>query len=166
MHSAKFWVEHLALRPHPEGGYFRQTYIANEFIARSHLPSRYTGARAFSTAIYFLLEYPDFSAFHRLQSDEVWHFYTGHSLNLWLLSPQGQLSHVQLGPDPTQGQVFQAVVPAGHWVAASLDKPESFVLVGCTMAPGFVFSDFELAIGEQLAQQFPQHRNLIERLSR
>lgn len=166
MHSAKFWVDHLALQPHLEGGFFRQTYIASESIAQPPLPGRYTGERAFSTAIYFLLEYPDFSAFHRLQSDEVWHFYAGHSLNIWRLSPQGHLSLIRLGPDPTQGQVFQTVVPAGHWLGASLDTPESYVLVGCTMAPGFDFDDFELAQREQLAQQFPHHRDLIERLTR
>lgn len=77
MNGAKFWVDHLGLEPHPEGGFYRQIYFAGEFIAKPHLPQRYTGQRPFSTAIYFLLEYPDFSAFHRLKSDEVWHFYTG-----------------------------------------------------------------------------------------
>lgn len=166
MYSAKFWIDHLRLEPHLEGGFFSQTYIANESIAQSHLPSRYKGRRAFSTAIYFLLEYPDFSAFHRLQSDEVWHFYAGSSLSIWTLSPQGQLSQVRLGSDPTQGRMFQAVIPAGHWLGAHLDVPQSYALVGCTMAPGFDFADFELAQREQLAQQFPQHRDLIERLTR
>ncbi|WP_299428789.1 cupin domain-containing protein [uncultured Meiothermus sp.] len=166
MHGAKFWIDHLALQPHLEGGFFRQTYIARESIAHPHLPGRYTGQRAFSTAIYFLLEYPDFSAFHRLQSDEVWHFYAGSALTIWMLSPQGQPTHTQLGPDPTQGQGFQTVVPAGYWLGASLNAPESYALVGCTMAPGFDFSDFELAQREQLVRQFPQHRDLIERLTR
>ena len=166
MHSGNFWVNHLALQPHPEGGWFRQTYVASESIAHPHLPERYTGERAFSTAIYFLLAYPDFSAYHRLQSDEIWHFYTGHSLSIWMLSPQGHLSRVWLGPDPIQGQVFQVVVPAGYWLAANLDAPESYALVGCTMAPGFNFDDFEMAPREQLAQQFPQHRDIIERLTR
>ncbi len=166
MYNAKFWVDHLGLEPHLEGGFFRQTYIASESIAQPHLPSRYKGRRAFSTAIYFLLEYPDFSAFHRLQSDEVWHFYTGSALSIWTLSPQGQLSQIRLGPDPMQGHRFQAVIPAGHWLGAHLDVPESYALVGCTMAPGFDFADFELAQHQQLAQQFPQHRDLIERLTR
>ncbi len=166
MHRAKFWIDHLRLEPHLEGGFFRQTYVASEFIAQPHLPERYSGKRAFSTAIYFLLEYPDFSAFHRLQSDEVWHFYAGSALSIWTITPEGDLSHTLLGPDPVQGHVFQAVIPAGHWLGAHLHDPESYALVGCTMAPGFDFADFELAQGQQLAQQFPQHRDLIERLTR
>ncbi|MCS7067208.1 MAG: cupin domain-containing protein [Meiothermus sp.] len=166
MHSAKFWVDYLGLAAHPEGGFYRQTYKADEAIAEPHLPHRYKGQRPFSTAIYFLLEHPDFSAFHRLTSDEVWHFYTGSSLTLWLISPLGELSRLHLGPDPGQGQSFQQVVPAGYWFAASLDAPQTFALVGCTIAPGFDFADFELAQRAQLAQQFPQHRDLIERLTR
>ncbi|GIW26213.1 cupin domain-containing protein [Meiothermus sp.] len=166
MHSAQFWIEHLGLEPHPEGGFYRQTYIASEAIAEPHLPHRYKGHRSFSTAIYFLLEYPDFSAFHRLKSDEIWHFYTGSSLSLWLISPLGKLSCINLGPDPSRGHGFQGVVPAGYWFAANLDAPQTFALVGCTMAPGFDFADFELAQQAELIRQFPQHRDLIERLTR
>lgn len=166
MHRAQYWVDHLGLEPHPEGGFYRQTYIAGEAIAEPHLPRRYKGQRPFSTAIYFLLEYPDFSAFHRLRSDEVWHFYTGHPLTLWLISPQGELSCLHLGPNSHQGQTFQGVVPAGYWFAASLDAPDTFALVGCTMAPGFDFADFELAQQAELIRQFPQHHHLIERLTR
>ncbi|WP_027882186.1 cupin domain-containing protein [Meiothermus rufus] len=166
MHSANFWKDQLSLEPHPEGGFYRQTYIAQESIPQACLPSRYRGQRAFSTAIYFLLEYPDFSAFHRLKSDEIWHFYAGQPLHLWQISPQGQLKHLRLGPDPSQGQVFQAVVPAGHWFAASLEAPGSYALVGCTVAPGFDFADLELASRTALAEQFPQHRALIEKLTR
>lgn len=166
MYSAKFWVEHLGLQPHLEGGFYRQTYVSSELIAQPHLPPRFSGPRAFSTAIYFLLEHPDFSAFHRLKSDEVWHFYTGAPLTLWLISPQGALSSLSLGPDPSKGHRFQATVPAGCWLAASLDTPGSYALVGCTMAPGFEFADLELAQRGALVQQFPQHRPLIERLTR
>ncbi|AWR85630.1 cupin domain-containing protein [Meiothermus taiwanensis] len=166
MYSAKFWVEHLGLQPHLEGGFYRQTYVSSELIAQPHLPPRFDSPRAFSTAIYFLLEHPDFSAFHRLKSDEIWHFYAGASLTLWLISPQGALSRLSLGPDPSKGQRFQATVPAGCWFAASLDTPGTYALVGCTMAPGFDFADLELAERETLARQFPQHRPLIERLTR
>ncbi len=166
MYNAQSWVKHLGLQPHLEGGFYRQTYVSNELIAQSHLPPRYNGQRAFSTAIYFLLEHPDFSAFHRLKSDEIWHFYAGASLTLWLISPQGALSFLFLGPDPSQGHHFQATVPAGYWFAASLDTPGTYALVGCTMAPGFEFADFELAQREELARQFPQHRSLIEQLTR
>ena len=159
-------MERLGLVPHPEGGFYRQTYISRESIAHPHLPPRYNGPRPFSTAIYFLLEHPDFSAFHRLRSDEIWHFYAGASLTLWLISPKGVLSSLSLGPDPNQKHNFQAVVPAGHWFAASLDAPRAYALVGCTVAPGFEFADFELAQREELSRRFPQHRRLIERLTR
>ncbi|MCS7057700.1 MAG: cupin domain-containing protein [Meiothermus sp.] len=166
MRSASFWIERLELIRHPEGGYYRQTYRAAEELDGTALPARYGGSRPFSTAIYYLLEHPDFSAFHRLQSDEVWHFYLGAPLTLWLISPSGELKVFSLGPDPTRGQQFQAVVPAGHWFAASLEEPRSFALVGCTVAPGFDFADLELAERHALIGRFPQHRALIERLTR
>lgn len=163
MKNADFWIEQLGLEPHPEGGYYRQTYQSGEMTGG--LPERYAGPRAFSTAIYFLLEHPHFSAFHRIASDELWHFYAGSALKVWMISPQGTLSTLELGPDPSQGQSFQGVVPAGYWFASALETPGGYALVGCTVAPGFDFADFELARREELAAIYPQHRSLIERLS-
>lgn len=164
MHSAEYWIEHLNLQPHPEGGFYRETYKARETIAQAHLSPRFSGDRLFGSAIYFLIDHRHFSAFHRLAADEIWHFYAGSSLILWVINPQGELSTLHLGPKPEQGQTFQAVVPAGHWFAASVE--EGYALVGCTMAPGFDFADFELAERSELLAQYPQHRALIERLTR
>lgn len=164
MHDAEYWIRHLELEPHPEGGFYRETYKASETIAGGHLPGRFNGDRIFGSAIYFLIDEQDFSAFHRLAADEIWHFYTGSPLRLWMIDPGGALSTVQLGPNPAAGQVFHAVVGAGCWFAASVEA--GYALVGCTMAPGFDYADFELAQRGELIARYPQHRTLIERFTR
>lgn len=163
--AARYWIDHLGLEPHPEGGYFRQTYRAERIIPREAL-SGFTGPRAASTAIYFLLEGKNFSAFHRLQSDEVWHFYAGSPLTIHVIEPSGSYSEISLGNDPDAEQVFQAVVPAGCWFASHVADWNSWALVGCTVAPGFDFADFEIAEREELLKRYPQHREIIERLTR
>ena len=164
--TSRYWIEKLRLEPHPEGGYFRQTYRAEMTIAREALPEGFGGARAASTAIYFLLEGMNFSAFHRLRSDEVWHFYAGEALLVHVIEPHGNYSVIELGSDLEAGQVLQAVVRAGCWFASHMSDWRSFALVGCTVAPGFDFADFEMAKRAELAARYPQHRELIERLSR
>jgi predicted cupin superfamily sugar epimerase len=166
MADAGRWIERLGLQPHPEGGYYRQTYRAAETIRRDHLPERFGGHRAFSTAIYFLLQGSDFSALHRIRSDEVWHFYDGSPLTVHVIDPGGEYRSIRLGRDLDAGQVPQAVVPAGDLFGASLEDPDGFALVGCTVAPGFDFDDFELPARADLLAQYPQHRELIARLSR
>jgi uncharacterized protein len=130
------------------------------------LPSPFRGDRAASTAIYFLLEGRIFSAFHRLRSDEVWHFYAGAVLSIHMIDPEGKYSGIRLGSDHEARQVFQAVVPAGCWFASHVADWKSWALVGCTVSPGFEFEDFELAKGGELVRFYPQHRELIERLTR
>ncbi len=164
--DAKYWIEKLKLAPHPEGGYFRETYRAESTIPREGLPPQFSGARQVSTAIYFLLDGANFSAFHRLRSDEVWHFYAGGALNVHELSTEGKYREVTLGNNPEAGEEFQAVVKAGHWFAASVQDADSFALVGCTVAPGFDFADFEIAEREELLKLFPQHGGLIARFTR
>ncbi len=165
--DAAYWIDKLRLIAHPEGGAFRESYRAGDRITAGCLPQRYSDDdRACQTAIYFLLESGQFSAFHRLQSDEVWHFYFGSPLWLYLLSPEGQRQDVQLGQDLDCGQCLQTVIRHGTWFAAEVEQPASYTLVGCTMAPGFEFSDFELAEQSVLLDQFPQHAELIRRLTR
>jgi uncharacterized protein len=164
--DAKYWIENLRLEVHPEGGCFRQTYRSKVSIAREALPVGFPGARAASTAIYFLLEGKNFSAFHRLRSDEVWHFYAGDPLIVHVIEPDGKYSSILLGRDPDAGQVLQAAVPAGCWFASHVADWNSFALVGCTVAPGFDFEDFELAKRAQLLAKYPRHREVIERLTR
>jgi uncharacterized protein len=164
--DARYWIEKLRLEPHAEGGYFRQTYRSEMVIAREALPSGFSGARAVSTAIYFLLEGKNFSAFHRLRSDEVWHFYAGSALVVHVIDPAGEYSSILLGKDTETGQMFQAGVPAGCWFASQLEDGKGWALVGCTVAPGFEFEDFEMGKREELAGRYPQHRELIWRLTR
>jgi uncharacterized protein len=167
--TAEFWIEQLGLKSHPEGGYFAETYRSAELVGGGALPPRYAGSRPFSTAIYFLLDAGSISALHRIASDEVWHFYTGDPLRVEAIHPEGGLQSFLLGGDDELGCVFQAVVPAGCWFGAALEppvKPEGYALVGCTVAPGFDFADFELGDRTDLLERYPEHQATIERLTR
>jgi predicted cupin superfamily sugar epimerase len=164
--SVQALVQQFNLARHPEGGYYRETYRAAETIMQSALPGRFTADRVFATAIYFLLEQGNFSAFHRIKSDECWHFYAGQSLYVHVLHQAGEYELIRLGADIAAGEVFQAVVPAGAWFASETAPGGSFSLVGCTVSPGFDFADFELAAGTALASQFPVQAQLISRLTR
>jgi predicted cupin superfamily sugar epimerase len=128
--------------------------------------SGHGGDRSASTAIYFLLAGDQFSAFHRIRSDELWHFYSGSGLIVHVITPAGEYQQLLLGSG--QDEQFQAVVPAGCWFGSSLRHPASgsYALAGCTVAPGFDFDDFEMAKREELIAQYPQHRGVIERLTR
>ncbi len=163
--DAQRWIDRLHLELHPEGGFYRQTYRASLTLLGAALPG-YSGDRAASTAIYFLLAGNQFSAFHRLRSDEVWHFYAGSGLVIHVIEPGGNYRQLLLGSNHAAGEQFQAVVPAGCWFGSSLRQPDTFALVGCTVAPAFDFADFEMAKHDELAAQYPQHCNIIERLTR
>lgn len=165
-HTAAYWIERLHLARHPEGGWFRETYRAAEAIPEGSLPARFRGERAFSTAIHFLLERDDCSALHRLKSDEMWHFYDGSPLTVHVIAPDGRYLPILLGHEPEEGEQFQAAVPAGCWFGAEVAGPGDFALVGCTVAPGFDFGDFEMGRHRDLTELFPQHGALIRRLTR
>ena len=161
MKDARYWIEKLQLARHPEGGYFRETYRSDEVISAAGLPARFSAQRAFSTAIFFLLPGNECSVFHRIKSDELWHFYAGSGLTIHIIEPNGTYTHLGL-----DGEHFQALVRADWWFGATVDDPQSFSLVGCTVAPGFDFADFELARRDTIIELFPQHRAIIERLAR
>ncbi|GIV20953.1 MAG: hypothetical protein KatS3mg023_2704 [Armatimonadota bacterium] len=163
--EAQYWIEKLGLQPHPEGGYYRETYRSSQRLLGCCL-REHEGPRVAATCIYFLLPGGQFSALHRLRSDEIWHFYAGSPLTLHIIDPQGNLSQVRLGKDLENGETFQAVVQAGCWFGATVEDPHGYTLVGCTVAPGFEFEDFELGNRQQLMEQYPQHRDWIERLTR
>jgi predicted cupin superfamily sugar epimerase len=164
--DARYWIEKLGLEGHPEGGYYRQTYKADLVLTKESLPREFAGARAASTAIYFLLEGQKFSAFHRLRSDEMWHFYLGATVSVHAIDKDGRYSEILLGRDPEAGEVLQAVVKAGCWFASRVQDGKGFALVGCTVAPGFDFEDFEMAKREESVRAYPQHREVIEKLTR
>lgn len=159
-------IHHYQLQPHPEGGWYAQSYRSIESIPAGALPERFAGDRVFSTAIYFLLEQGNFSAFHRIQSDECWHFYNGDPLEVLVFRPEGELQRVVLGSDIRGGQLFQYVVPAGCWFASRPAAGSRYSFVGCTVAPGFDFADFELAKAEELTRAYPGNAELIRSLCR
>lgn len=162
--TAEYWIKHLHLANHPEGGWFAETYRAEETIPANSLPVRFDGSRSFCTAIHFLLKDGDFSALHRIKSDEIWHFYDGAPLTVEVITPSGEHYRIPLGRNAAQGESLQAVVPAGCWFGA--ETAGEFSLVGCTVAPGFDFNDFEMADRATLTELFPQHGVLIARLTR
>ncbi|MGK7395807.1 MAG: cupin domain-containing protein [Candidatus Cyclobacteriaceae bacterium M3_2C_046] len=165
--SAEFWINHLNLNKHPEGGYFREVYRGEQIIPENTLSAGYQGPRNVSTSIYFLLEGKDFSAFHRIKSDETWHFYVGSALEIYQLEDTNRnYSKIVLGTEVLNQQQLQYTIPRNHWFAARVVDPDGFSLVGCTVAPGFDFADFELAESGQLIKHFPQQEALIVRLTR
>lgn len=153
--DAKGWIEKLGLGRHPEGGYFKETYRSDIQV---NLPG--CGARSACTAIYYLLEGNEFSAFHRIKSDEIWHHYAGSPVFLHVIDNDGSLLQIRVG-----GERPQAVIKADCWFAASVENRDSFSLVGCTVAPGFDFMDLEFA-DSKLAARYPQHQKTIEKFLR
>jgi len=166
MRSAKSWKEKLQLSSHVEGGSFLQTYKADMLLPRDILTPEHKGARSVATSIYFLLEYGDFSAFHRIASDEQWHFYDGDGLVIYELKPGGELVTHLLGTDIDNGELPQVLIPAGSWFASRVEVAGGFTLCGCTVSPGFDFADFELAHRQELVSQYPLHESLIVSLTR
>lgn len=162
--KAKQYINHLQLIKHPEGGYFREVYRSGERILPTHLPKRYKSSRNFSTSIYFLLEGKQFSSFHILKSDELWHFYDGSAVLLYIISQKGELSVKKLGRD--QDSALQLTIEKQNWFAAEVEDKKSFALFGCTVSPGFEFEDFELGKRDDLIKKFPQHSVLIKRLTK
>jgi len=151
--------------PHPEGGFYREVYRSDEGAGRKALPARYSGSRVFSTSIYYLLRSQDISRFHRIASDEIWHFYAGSSLTLHVIDLRGGYQAVHLGIEGQRRQQPQQVIKRGCWFAATVDNPRQYTLMGCTVAPGFDFADFELADQNTLAALCPGKAALIRRLA-
>jgi hypothetical protein len=165
MADAQHWIRKLGLKRHSEGGWYRETYRSPDYLPSSSLPERYIGRRPYGTAIYFLLGAHEVSRFHRLQSDELWHFYDGTGLTLHLLLPDGSHTAARLGDRDSRNGRFQTIVPRGVWMGALVEDPGGYALAGCTVAPGFEFNDFELGSRPDLLAQYPRHRKLIERLT-
>ena len=164
--NLKYWIEKLQLEPHPEGGYFKETYRSEGTIAKSVLPEEFSGARNYSTGIFFLLDGDNFSAFHRLHQDEMWHFYDGGTLLIHAIDPQGRYQVIKLGRSIEKGETLQAVIPGGYYFASEVADKSEYALVGCTVSPGFDFNDFEMPDRKSLASQFPGHTPIIHRLTR
>ena len=160
--DSAYWISKLNLQKHPEGGYFFESYKSVELV---NLP-KYHGSRHISTAIYYLLEGDEFSAFHVMKSDELWHFYAGSSLTLFIIEPNGRLNEVILGENIDNGHTFQAAITAGCWFAAAVDDYNSYSLVGCTVSPGFDYQDWKIGDMKILTKLYPQHKSIIEKYTK
>ncbi|MCB9045662.1 MAG: cupin domain-containing protein [Chitinophagales bacterium] len=160
-YSAKYWKEHLQLISHIEGGAFREIYRSDMVLPHAELSAEHKGDRAISTSIYFLLEYGEFSALHRIASDELWHFYDGDTLCIYEIEQGGTLVKHLLGKDIEKDENPQVVIKAGSWFGSRTETPDGYTLCGCTVAPGFDFADFELADKNALLEKYPQHKDII-----
>jgi len=151
----------LGLVPHPERGFFTETYRAASLVEAHGAP------RSASTAIYFLLaDDHRSSALHRLKSDELFHLYEGGPVRVPMLFPDGAGTIATLGRDLAAGERPQLVLPAGTWFGAQLAPGATHALWGCTVAPGFDFADFELADDAQLTARYPDFADLIHAMRR
>ncbi len=166
MISAEEIIDLLGMQPHPEeGGHFVQTYKSAEMIPKAGLPERYRSRRAFGTAIFYLLTPDTCSALHRLASDEIFHFYLGDPVTMLQLHPDGYSQVVTLGQDIAQGQQLQVVVPSETWQGSFLNEGGEFALLGCTVAPGFEYADYEHGSRGALLKEYPDQQELIIRLT-
>jgi len=156
----------LKLKAHPcEGGWFAETWRAEETIPVTALPKRYTAERAAGTAIYYLLEPHTFSEMHRLAADEIYHFYLGDPVEMLQLWPDGSVRIVVLGQDLASGMSLQSLVPKGVWQGSRLLPGGNFALMGCTISPGFDYSDYESGSREKLVRHYPQAEEKIRNLT-
>lgn len=164
-YSATFWKEQLNLESHVEGGSFKEIYRSELTLPQTTLTQQHTGDRNTSTAIYFLLEDGQFSALHRIASDELWHHYDGATLCIYEIQPEGKLIKHLLGKDIINGEQPVIIIKAGSWFGSRVEETNGYTLCGCTVAPGFDFADFELAERNALIQQYPQYTAIIEFLT-
>jgi predicted cupin superfamily sugar epimerase len=164
--EAKKYIDKLRLEPHPEGGYYREIYRSDELILPPGLPERFKKGRAISTSIYFLLEGEQISNFHRLKSDEIWHFYDGCGVIIFTINTEGKLSEFRLGNNLDQKESLQVVIKHGNWFAAELPDKNSYCLAGCTVSPGFDFEDFEMGDRDTLLKDFPNYTELIRKFTK
>lgn len=158
--NAEQIIKKLSLQKHPEGGYFNETYRANEIYTENNLPDRYIGNRNFSTSIYFLLKTNEPSMFHKILSDELWYFHLGSPIKIHLLNKEKNETII-LGNDILNNEKPQCLIPKNTWFAAEVIEPENYSLVSCSVAPGFDFNDFQLAKRSDLLNAFPDYSHII-----
>ena len=167
--SAQKLIQHFKMQRIPdEGPWFTVTYRSEDMLDAKSLPVRYQGSRVAGTAIYAVQTKEDFSALHKLVTDELWHFYGGDPLEMLLLYPDGHGEVVIIGPNALKGQHPQFVVPRDVWQGSMPIGPasESYSFFGNTLAPGFEFDDFKMGYRDELQQKYPQFADHIARLTR
>ncbi len=161
--KAKYYIQKLQLKKHPEGGYYREIYRAAEMFYIDSVPK--TLERNAATSIYFLLEGKQVSKFHKLKSDEQWHFYDGSAVKIYVIDSYGKLNEYLLGADLVKGESFQIVIKKNNLFAAEVINKRGYALIGCTVAPGFDFDDFELADSKLMMEKFPHYTDIIKKLT-
>ena len=158
--NSKYWIEKLELVRHIEGGFYKQIYASKRQCQEN-------GNRSLATCIFYLLEGNDFSAFHKINGDEIWHFFIGSSLTIYIFNENdSKLKIVKLGKDLDKGENLQLIINEGNWFAAEVNDKSSFTLVGCTVIPGFEFKNFKLAKKTSLLLKFPSYKWVIEKLAK
>ncbi|MFD2613917.1 cupin domain-containing protein [Paenibacillus gansuensis] len=163
--NPEYWIKHLGLEAHPEGGYYKSTYRSPEQISDKELSVTFNGPRHLYTSIYFLLESGDVSHFHRLKSDELWYYHGGSGLTVHVIHEDGTYEEVKLGMDLEKGERPQFLVPKHSIFGSSVMEKDTFSLVGCMVSPGFDFQDFELFTQKELLALYPQHKEIILKLA-
>lgn len=166
MKDINYWIKNLDLKPHPEGGYFKEVFRSEGKIPKACSHNRFGGDRSYMTSVYFLLSHDDFSAFHQFKQDEIWNFHYGSSICLHTIDTDGSYTKFKCGLDIKNGDNIQCMVKAGQWFCATVEEENGFAVVGCVVAPGFDFADFELGHTKQLLEKFPQHKEIIKKYSR
>ena len=171
--AASYWIKKLRLSEHPEGGFYKETYRARITVdlqgeRRKKQRVNQSKPRSISSTIYYLLKGNQVSVFHRLKwAEEMWHFYTGASMTIYMIQEKtGKLSELKLGDNSENGEMFQILVKRGSWFGAMINDPSSYSLVGCTVCPAFTFKDFEIANRKTLISTYPEHKAIIEKLTR
>ncbi|TYS70403.1 cupin domain-containing protein [Sutcliffiella horikoshii] len=163
--KVKDWVEALGLEAHPEGGFYKQTYVSGENITDNELSVSFDGKRKLYSSIYFLLTDENISHFHRLKSDELWYFHGGSSLTVHVITEAGKYEQHKLGLNLEEGERPQVLVPKNSIFGSSVDTPDSYALVGCMVSPGFEFKDFEMFSQAELMKKYPEHEKIIRKMA-
>ena len=158
--DAAYWIKHLSLIPHPEGGFYKEVFRSEKQVNRVGEPKVLQAC----TSIYYLLEGEDYSGFHRIASDEIWYFHKGEPLTVQVISEDGrhQAHELSDGPDGS----LSLVVPAGLLFSAEIASKTGYTLVSCAVAPGFEFTEFEMPGKAKLTAAYPGNEALFERLCR
>lgn len=158
--NAAYWIQHLDLQPHPEGGFYKEVFRSDKLVNRMSEDKTLHAC----TSIYYLLEGEDYSGFHRIKSDEIWYFHKGAPLHIHVITAEGEYEVLELSDMETGS--LSLVVPAGLWFASELPGKSGYSLVSCAVAPGFEFTEFEMAGREAITAEFPAHGDLFARLCR
>jgi len=161
--NARYYIEKLKLEAHPEGGWFREVYRSEDKLKGN---GEFPDGRNYATSIYFLITAGNFSALHRIKSDETWHFYGGDPIEIAEIDESGKPVYTVVGDMKSSEPVFQYTVRAGRWFGSRVAANGKFALAGCTVSPGFDFRDFEMGVSSILKSEFPESESLINQFTR